>query len=204
MKKIGQKEILEAILMEALVIKRKKELFEEAKKINQELKMLNEEIGARTGGFGPGFANYKGASPVMGISTQSQYEPEEDKNSDCGCKLDQFSQLEKDVEGFGSEEQETNGSTSGNELETLAHENAELKEKLSKIENALASINEGLAQTTTPAAKSAPQTGKTLAPAAPTVAKTTAPVPQTVAQPVTEAVEEEEKEEVESVEENKK
>jgi len=145
MKKIGQKEILEAILSEALIIKRKKELFKEAQKINQELKQLNEEIGARTGGFGPGFASYKGPSAIMGLQTRSEYEPEE--NKECGCKLDQFPQLEKDMEGFDLETGKEEGSSiEGKSMESLAHENEELKEKLAKIQTAISSINEGLNQ----------------------------------------------------------
>jgi len=146
MKKIGQKEILDAILMEALVIKRKKELFAEAQKINQELKTLNEEIGARTGGFGPGFASYEGPGNVMGLSTQSTYEPEEDK--ECSCKLDQFPQLEKEIDGFGVEEQGIEGVGDEKNLEALTHENKELKEKLAAIQGALSSLNEGFTQPT--------------------------------------------------------
>lgn len=151
MKKIGQKEILDAILKEALTIKRKRELFKEAQKINQELKQLNE------GGLHPGHGEghpgallgwgFKGTdspSPVMGLVTPSHYE--EEKPEECGCKLDEFPKLEKDIEEFGGIEDEPSidGEPMDDNIESLKAENEELKEKLAQIQNAFEGLNEGM------------------------------------------------------------
>lgn len=137
MKKISQKEIKEAILKEALTIKRKKELFKEAQKINAELKQLNEyrHPGAM---LGHGFADYSGPSPVLGMVTPSNYEEEMPNNEDCECKLDEFPRLEKDIEEFGGDEDSMGDSSEIDNIQSLKDENRELKEKLEKIQNAIA------------------------------------------------------------------
>ena len=147
MKKIGEKEIIQAIVNEALTIKRKKELFKEAKKINSELKQLN-EYGHPGAMLGHGFAGYEGPSPVMGLVTQSNYEEDKGEGCETGCKLDQFSKLEKDIEGFGDENGE--GSEMGGEdIQTLKAENEELKSKLAKVEEILGTLNEGFKENKT-------------------------------------------------------
>lgn len=135
MKKIGQKEILEAILSEALTIKRKKELFKEAKKIDTELKQLNEE---RWQGLGHGFKGYEGPSPVMGLSTQSTYEPAEEDESPCFDHINKLGDEMKDFETSGIEIGGEN-----NDIQSLKDENEELKAKLEQIQNALGALNEG-------------------------------------------------------------
>ncbi len=140
MKKIGQKEILDAILKEALTIKRKRELFKEAQKINQELKQLN-EYGHPGAMLGWGFKNSDSPSPVMGMVTPSTYE-EEKPEEECGCKLGQFPKLEKDMEDFGEEGTEEMD-TPIDDVQALKDENEELKEKLAKIQDALDALNEG-------------------------------------------------------------
>lgn len=138
MKKISQKDILQTILKEALTIKRKREIFNEARKMNLELKQLNED---RWQGLGHGFASYDGPSPIMGLQTQSNYEevkPEED----CDCKLDQFPGLEKDMEEMGNNEETTFENEEDN-IESLKAKNAELEDKLAQIQNALGALNEG-------------------------------------------------------------
>ena len=134
MKKIGQKEILDAILKEALTIKRKKELFSEAKKMNAELKQLN-EYGRPGAMLGFGFQDSTSPSPVMGMVTPSTYE--EEKPEECGCELDEFPKLEKDMQDIGGDEgsEPLPGEES---VEALKDENRMLKEKLAKIEGALA------------------------------------------------------------------
>jgi hypothetical protein len=146
MKKIGQKEIVQAILNEALTIKRKRELFKEAQKINAELKQLN-EYGHPGAMLGHGFAGYEGPSPVLGLVTPSTYEEEKpEENGDCGCKLDQFPKLEKDIEEFGGEENEvsTTDTVEADDIQSLKDENEELKAKLAQIQDALGALNEGI------------------------------------------------------------
>lgn len=139
MKKIGQKEILDAILKEALTIKRKRELFKEAQKINQELKQLN-EYGHPGAMLGWGFKNSDSPSPVMGLATPSNYE--EEKPEECGCKLDQFTKLEKDIDEFGEEGENINEPV--DDVQALKDENKELKEKLAQIQDAIGALNEGM------------------------------------------------------------
>ena len=141
MKKIGQKEILQAILNEALTIKRKRELFKEAKKINSELKQLN-EYGHPPTMLGPGFENSTTKMQLMGLSTPINASPGEN----CSCKLDQFDGLEKDIEEFGDEEsmkgfdnKENNSNNdeanlgSQDDIQALKDENEELKAQLAQI-----------------------------------------------------------------------
>ena len=139
MKKIGQKEILDAILKEAITIKRKRELFKEAQKINQELKQLN-EYGHPGAMLGWGFKNSDSPSPVMGLATPSNYE--EEKPKECGCKLDQFPKLEKDIDEFGEEGENINEPVE--DVQSLKDENKELKEKLAQIQDAIGALNEGM------------------------------------------------------------
>ena len=150
MKKIGQKEIIQAILNEALTIKRKRELFKEAKKINSELKQLN-EYGHPPTMLGPGFENSTTKMQLMGLSTPINVSPDEKEHGeDCGCKLDQFDGLEKDMEEFGDEEStedvsgEETSSEGGDDIQALKDENQELKAQLAQIKNAVESLNEGV------------------------------------------------------------
>jgi len=146
MKKIGQKEILDAILKEALTIKRKRELFKEAQKINEELKQLN-EYGHPGAMLGWGFKNTESPNPVLGLVTPSHYEeqkPEDQTPEECGCKLDQFPKLEKDIEEFGGEEDVKTDSEPTDDIQSLKDENAMLREKLAAIEGALGDLNEGM------------------------------------------------------------
>lgn len=131
MKKINQKDVVQAIIQEALTIKRKRELFKEAKKINEELKQLN-EYGHPGVMAGYGFKAYEGPSPVLGLATQSNYE--EVKPEDCeDCELDQFSSLEKDMEEFGDLD-EGDGSEV-EDVQSLKDENEQLKARLAQIES---------------------------------------------------------------------
>jgi len=143
MKKISQNEILQAILNEALTIKRKKELFKEAQKINKELKKLN-EYGHPGAMLGHGFKNYEGPSPVMGLVTTSNYEEEKPEGEECGCELDQFPKLEKDIEEFGGDENEIESSSEINDIQSLKDENEKLKAQLAQIQDAVGALNEGL------------------------------------------------------------
>lgn len=146
MKKIGQKEIVDAIIKEALTIKRKRELFKEARKINEELKQLN-EYGHPGAMLGWGFKNSESPSPVMGLVTPSNYEEQKpEETEDCGCKLDQFPKLEKDIDEFGEEGEEGEGITDEpvDDIQALKDENQELKEKLAQIQDALGALNEGM------------------------------------------------------------
>jgi len=127
MKKISENEIKQAIIKEALTIKRKRELFEEAKKINAELKQLN-EYGHPGAMLGYGFKEYEGPSPVLGLVTPSNYE--EVKPEDGGCKLDEFPKLEKDIEEIDGGAVEA-----PDEMQSLQNENKLLKEKLAQFEN---------------------------------------------------------------------
>jgi hypothetical protein len=137
MKKINQKEIIATILNEAVKIKRKKELFEDAKKINAELKQLNEE---RWAGLGHGFADYKGPSPIMGLVTPSNYE--EQKPEDDACKLDQFKGLERDIDDIEKEDGESTENVAS-AVQQLEDENKELKAQLAQIKSAVeGTINE--------------------------------------------------------------
>jgi FtsZ-binding cell division protein ZapB len=141
--KISEKEIKQDILNEALVIKRKKELFKEAQKINEELKQLN-EYGHPGVMSGYGFKDYTGPSPVIGLVTPSNYE--EKKPEECGCKLDQFPKLEKDIEEFGGDENDVSPETSidTNEVQVLKSEVEELKSKLAQFEEKIGSLNEAM------------------------------------------------------------
>jgi hypothetical protein len=134
MKKINEKDIKNAILKEAIRIKRKKELFKEAKKINAELKQLNEE-GHPGAMLGWGFKNSNSPSPVIGLATQSTYEEEKPENHEIK-KLDQFAALEKDIEEYGDEDMDSEENII-DDIQSLKDENRELKEKLEKIQNAI-------------------------------------------------------------------
>lgn len=143
MKKISQKQIIEAIISEARAIKRKKELFKEAQKINQELKQLN-EYGHPGAMLGFGFKNSNSPSPVMGLATSSPYE--EMKPEECNdCKLDQFPKLEKDIEDIKNIEGDSfeDNLSESDDVETLKQENKELKEKINQIYETLNNLNEG-------------------------------------------------------------
>lgn len=143
MKKIGQKEIVDAIIKEALTIKRKRELFKEARKINEELKQLNED-GHPGAMLGWGFKNSVSPSPVMGLVTPSNYEEQKPEDAeDCGCKLDQFPKLEKDIDEFGEEGEDVSVEPV-DDIQALKDENQELKEKLAQIQDALGALNEGM------------------------------------------------------------
>lgn len=72
-KKVKEQEILNAILKEAKNIKRKKELFEDAIKINKELKAINEE-GHPGVMLGFGFKNSTTPSPVIGANNEQDNE----------------------------------------------------------------------------------------------------------------------------------
>ena len=135
MKTVGKKEILQAILQEALTIKRKKELYQEALNINKELKQLN-EYGHPGAMLGHGFKDYEGPSPVMGMVTPSNYE---EVNPGEECCLDEFPKLEKDIQGFGDEE----GAMEDGMSSSVEAENEELKEKLAKVKEVLAMLDEG-------------------------------------------------------------
>lgn len=138
MKKIGKKEIITAILNEAVTIKRKKELFNEAQKINSELKQLNEvHPGAL---LGWGFKNSNSPSPVIGSGPiqQGMGSPEAGIPDGSGFKLDQFHGLEKDINDFEQHDEENIVDA----VQKLKDENEELKAQLSQIKNAVESLNE--------------------------------------------------------------
>jgi hypothetical protein len=117
-KKINKDDILKAIQEEAQIIKRKRELFEELKKMNSELKDLNECRGmAGTFGFKmPGDAMNKS---VMGTG----FEIPQD--------ISHVSRLEKEMGGFGDEF--TGNDTQEVTLETLKQENENLKRQLAEM-----------------------------------------------------------------------
>lgn len=136
MKKINQKELVGIILKEAQKIKRKKELFEEAKKINKELKQLN-EYGHPGAMLGWGFKNSESPSPVIGLATQSPYEEVKPDSCD-SCELDQFSGLEKEM-GEINDLEENMMPSEADAIKALKDENEQLKARLSQIEDALKS-----------------------------------------------------------------
>jgi len=140
MKKISQKEIVQAIITEALTIKRKKQLFEEAKKINSELKQLN-EYGHPGVMAGFGFKDYQGPSPVLGLVTPSNYEEQKPEGEDCGCKLDQFPKLEKDIDSFGTEDGVVGDDTAAvNDVQAIKDEIEDIKAKLTQLGDSLGSL----------------------------------------------------------------
>lgn len=78
MKSVKPSQIKEAIKQEAIKISRKKAIYEQAKKLNSELKQLNE---SPFQGLGPGFVNSESPSNVVGVMTnKSELENGEDLN----------------------------------------------------------------------------------------------------------------------------
>lgn len=119
-KKITKEEILKTIKDEAYVIKRKKELYEELKKMNGELKNLNECRGM-AGTFG-----FKMPGDVMNKTAGGTgFENPQD--------ISHVAQLERDFGGFGDEF--ANSNTNEVTMESLKQENEALKKQLSELKS---------------------------------------------------------------------
>jgi hypothetical protein len=117
-KKITKDDILKTIEEEAYVIKRKQELYAELKKMNGELKNLNECKGlAGTFGFKmPGDAMQKSANGTGFEQPQN---------------ISHVAQLEKEMGGFGDEF--PSNDTQAVTMESLKQENEALKKQLEEI-----------------------------------------------------------------------
>lgn len=117
-KKITKADILKTIEEEAYVIKRKRELYEELKKMNDELKNLNECRGmAGTFGFKiPGDAMQKTANGAGFENTQD---------------ISHVARLEKEMGGFGDEYTEDGAQEIT--MESLKQENETLKKQLEEL-----------------------------------------------------------------------
>jgi predicted RNase H-like nuclease (RuvC/YqgF family) len=117
-KKITKEDILKTITEEAYVIKRKRELFSDLKKMNEELKDLNECRGI-AGTFG-----FNSSSDVMNKSANGT-----------GFKNPQsisyVAQLEKELGGFGDEFSDTNINEAN--IEALKQENETLKKQIEEM-----------------------------------------------------------------------
>lgn len=117
-KKITKDDILKTIEEEAYVIKRKRELFSDLKKMNEELKDLNESRGI-AGTFG-----FDNPADVMNKSANGTGF----KNP---LNISYVAQLEKELGGFGDKETEA-GINEAN-IEALKQENEQLKKKLEEM-----------------------------------------------------------------------
>lgn len=139
MKKVNSELIRESIFKETLVIKRKRELFGEAKKINDELKQLN-EAGHPGVMLGYGFAGPDSHKGIIGLAGRTATGSEvpftnaENKPEECDCKLDQIHNLESEMGEI--KEESINGESLEEKIARVEKENEELKEKFTKLENA--------------------------------------------------------------------
>lgn len=128
MQKLGPKQIKEAIVKQALLLKRKKELYNEAKKINSELIQLNEygHPGVMLGlGFNP---EHLQKSKIGGYMDGSEaLRPVEGKG------FDALNDLEEEIGQIEQEEV----APENTELTQLKAENEALKQKIAEIEKAL-------------------------------------------------------------------
>ena len=127
MKEINKKEIKEAILAEAKRIKRKKELFEEIKKISQEVSVLNEA--GMAGSFG--FANSNDAmnkSKTGFVQDPTQPKPH-------------ISKVLQDLEEEMMAQESADKLEDENDVEKLQQENSELREQLKSIEETMKKFN---------------------------------------------------------------
>lgn len=115
-KKIGPAKIKQAIVEEALRIKRKREIFEEAKKLNAELATLNESMGM--------IASFGFAHP-NDASKQTKNGFVNDNN------LVHVSELAKEM----AQEAEPLKEDVINEVDKLKEENTKLKEELEALKN---------------------------------------------------------------------
>ena len=117
-KKITKDDILKTIEEEAYIIKRKSELFSDLKKMNAELKDLNESRGI-AGTFG-----FDNSADIMNRSANGTGF----KNP---INISYVAQLEKELGGFDDEATEK-GINEAN-IEALKQENEQLKKKLEEM-----------------------------------------------------------------------
>ena len=134
--KIDKKQVLQLIKEEAYIITRKQELYSEIKKIEDELKKLNECMGLAGKGLSGTFgfegsgdsakkSNHNGFVNPMSISHIEQLA------KDMGMENPYAS---KESEGFGDEFNEKGGDESG-----VKHENELLKKEIEQLKSMLES-----------------------------------------------------------------
>lgn len=175
--KVSSKQIQEAIKNRALSLKRKIEIYNEAKKLNDELKQLN-EVKTMGQGFlaGPGFANRvdaqgnprdshehivggKGAVTGRSATANDVAFKEKDGATQVNSNDGQGGRIFRFEELYGLEEEMANlGIDSGaaeseeSTLDEIKAENAMLKEKIAKFEESVKQLSDGVSTPPVPEA----------------------------------------------------
>ena len=126
-KKFSQKEIKEAIIKEAVKIKKKAKLFKEAKEISKKLSLLN-EVGF-VGGYG--FDNAEDASKKTKTGFADQEGPARHISQTLQGLEDEMFEMSKIDEDFGDEYNPVH------KEDDLQAENAKLKQQLEDIKKTL-------------------------------------------------------------------
>ncbi len=145
--KLSEKKVKEAILNEAIRIKKLKSIYQQAKILNEEVRKIN-ELHAFQSGLGPGFMNSgnkngvgSNGMPAQSLGLVAGYGMSNDKNSNkdlnkVGNLFDLY-KLDNEMSSDNDEEIDEK-----QKISKLEDENNLLKNKLKEIGLELAQINE--------------------------------------------------------------